>query len=318
MSKKPSVLYHHPLVDSLAQNILEKCPSDSITHGNIQWRQFLDGWPNLFIEDVKKNCVGRNVIFLGSLHSPNIIFQQIAVLFELPRYLSKSVTFILPYFPTATMERVEREGAIATASTMARILSSVPLSSGGPCQIVIFDIHALQERFYFGDNVIPRLESAIPLLLPEIRKDDFCDVSIVFPDEGAAKRFQIYFENLFPIVTCLKVRDGVKRNVKVKDGEVVGRHCVVVDDLVMTGGTLIECAKLLKENGATAVSAFVTHAVFPKESWKKFTAAERLFHKFFITDSIPHACDIGKHEPFVVLSLAEILAKILLSYDLQQ
>lgn len=319
MTFKPSVLYYHPLVASLAQNILEKCQSKLVTTGNIKWQQFADGWPNLFIEDVKENCVGRNLLFLGSLHSPQIIFEQIAVLFELPRYLSKSVTFILPYFPTATMERVEREGAIATASTMARILSAAPMSSGGPCQIIIFDIHALQERFYFGDSVIPRLESAIPLLLREIRQEGFQNVSIAFPDDGAAKRFQVFFEHLFPLITCLKMREGDKRIVKVKEGLVKDRHCIIVDDLVMTGGTLIECAKVLKVNGAGSVSAFVTHAVFPKESWKKFTGeGEKLFQKFYITDSIPYANEIGKHAPFHLLSLADIIAEILLSYDLVQ
>ena len=66
------------------------------------------------------------------------------------------------------MERVDREGEIATARTLARILSSVPPCRGGPLDLVIFDIHALQERFYFGDNVIPVLQSGVPLLLGKL------------------------------------------------------------------------------------------------------------------------------------------------------
>ena len=76
-----------------------------------------------------------------------------------------SFTLILPFFPTGTSERVEREGEIATAVTLARILSNIPPSRGGPCSTLIFDIHALQERFYFGDNILPCFESGIPLLL---------------------------------------------------------------------------------------------------------------------------------------------------------
>ncbi|XP_066928550.1 uncharacterized protein [Clytia hemisphaerica] len=310
---KPSVFYYHPSCQNLAQNIIKAC-GNKIVEGKITWDQFPDQWPNLFIEDVKKNCVGCNVIFLGNLESPGIIFEQLAILFELPRYLCKSVTFILPYFPTGTMERVETEGVVATASTLARMISATPLSSRGPCQILIFDIHALQERFYFGDTVIPRLESAMPLLLKKIASENMKDICIVFPDEGATKRFKSHFENDFPIATCLKVRAGKDRIIKIKEGEVSGKQCIIVDDLVMTGKTLIECAKVLKENGARNCKAFATHAVFPKDSWNKFTGND-LFDAFYITDTIPNAIEIAKHHPFQLLSISEILVDILLNYD---
>ena len=62
------------------------------------------------------------VIFIGSFHSPNAIFEQLSVIYAIPRYLARSVIFILPYFPTGTMERVDREGQIATAKVcVARI-----------------------------------------------------------------------------------------------------------------------------------------------------------------------------------------------------
>merc|ERR1719354_783428 len=115
------------------------------------------------------------------------------------------------------MERIDTEGTVATASTLARILSGIPISSRGPCQIVIIDIHALQERFYFGDNVIPRLETAVPLLHNEIKKKQFKDVAIVFPDDGAHKRFSSSFTDTYPIIICTKIRDGTKRVVKIKE-----------------------------------------------------------------------------------------------------
>jgi hypothetical protein len=66
--------------------------------------------------------------------------------------------------------QVENEGDVATAFTLARILSNIPPSRGGPASIVIFDIHALQERFYFGDGVLPLFESGIPLLLDRLKQ----------------------------------------------------------------------------------------------------------------------------------------------------
>lgn len=65
--------------------------------------------------------------------------------------------------------QVETEGDVATAFTLARILTNVPPSRGGPTSLVVFDIHALQERFYFGDTVMPLFESGVPLLLEKLR-----------------------------------------------------------------------------------------------------------------------------------------------------
>nr|XP_047132720.1 sterol carrier protein 2 isoform X2 [Hydra vulgaris] len=200
MSCTTVILYSHPLTENLANEVIDECYQNhlEVIKGDILWKRFQDEWPNLFITDVKNKCSRKHVVFIGSLHSPDIIFEQIAILYSLPRYLCQSFIFILPYFPTATMERVDTEGRVATASTMARILSAIPLSSQGPCQIIIFDIHALQERFYFGDTVIPRLESAIPLLLKELDKaSHHRKISITFPDDGAYKRFHTMFESRF-------------------------------------------------------------------------------------------------------------------------
>jgi hypothetical protein len=101
---------------------------------------------------------------------------------------------------------------------MATLLSGIPLSAKGPAQLIMFDIHALQERFYFSDNIIPRLESAIPLLLrtlPTLGENR--RLAIAFPDDGAFKRFHNFFGDMNTII-CAKVRDGKKTVVKVKDG----------------------------------------------------------------------------------------------------
>jgi phosphoribosylpyrophosphate synthetase len=205
------------------------------------------------------------------------------------------------------MERVEKEGEIATASTLARMLSAAPISKSGPLQIVIYDIHALQERFYFDNTVIPRLESAIPLLKDRLQHLE--NLTIVFPDQGAWKRFGGYFEG-FPMVVCHKVRDGEKRKVQIKEGNPRGCHTLIIDDLVMSGGTLMECRQALVKAGASAVSAYVTHGVFPDESWRKFIDAG--FAHFWMTDSCPVTAGRLKGEPpFKVLCLANALVEII-------
>lgn len=106
-------------------------------------RSFADGFPNLFINNAQ-DIRGQHVAFLASFSSPSVIFEQLSVIYALPRLFVASFSLVLPYFPTGSFERMEEEGDVATAFTMARILSNIPISRGGPTSIVVYDIHALQ------------------------------------------------------------------------------------------------------------------------------------------------------------------------------
>lgn len=149
-------------------------------------------------------------------------------------------------------------------------------------------------------------------------------------------------------------RDKEKRIVKIKEGErndLRRCHVVIVDDLVQSGSTLLSCARVMKDHGmgvgtgparsaarvlfafsfppntknilhlmpgAEYVSAFVTHAVFPKQSWKKCQAAG-VFHKFWYTDSCPTtAAELKDQAPFELISLAPHIAETLLREDFRQ
>lgn len=268
--RKDCVLFYYPDTEELAHKIVQ-ASGNGVELGEINWAKFNDGFPNLFVRDATR-IRNRHVAFLASFQSPASIFEQLSIIYQLPRMFVGSFTLVLPYFPTGTAERVEAEGDVATAVTLARILSNIPLSRGGPTSVVIFDIHALQERFYFGDTVLPLFESGIPLLRARLAAlPDRDQVTIAYPDEGAWKRFHYQFGD-YPEIICTKVRDGAKRIVRLKEGAPRGRHVVIVDDLVQSGGTLLECGKLLALTGASAVSAYATHGVFPQRSFEKFTA----------------------------------------------
>ncbi|KAG6776274.1 hypothetical protein POTOM_019780 [Populus tomentosa] len=257
--------------------------SDLITLQSINWRNFDDGFPNLFINNAE-DLRGQHVAFLACFSSPGVIFEQLSVIYALPRLFAASFTLVLPFFPTGSFERMEEEGDVATAFTMARILSNIPISRGGPTSLVIYDIHALQ-------------------------------IAVAFPDDGAWKRFHKLLDH-FPMVVCVKVREGDERIVRIKEGNPAGYHVVIVDDLVQSGGTLVECQKVLAAHGAAKVSAYVTHGVFPKRSWERFThkneGMENAFAYFWITDSCPHTVKaIANKRPFEVLSLAGSIADAL-------
>jgi len=272
------------------------------------WKTFEDGFPNIMISDVN-NIRSRHCVLLLDFLNLEKIFAQLSVSYAIPRYYSRSLTLVLPYFPTGTMERIDEEGQIATANTLARLFSCIPLSTCGPARIIIYDIHALQERFYFGDCVVPILSSAIHLFVEQLKKAHPNDkIAIAFPDEGAWKRFHKQFIK-FKLVICNKIRDGDKRIVSIGEGDEYCKdsHVFIVDDLVKTGGTLLECKKALRKFGAKHVSAFVTHAVFPKSSWQRFTSEpeETRFKHFYITNSCPTTIqEIKNTPPFEVLDLA--------------
>jgi phosphoribosylpyrophosphate synthetase len=166
---------------------------------------------------------------------------------------------------------------------------------------------------------------------------------VAFPDEGACKRFGAFFAAEFgrsgmELVTCCKKRNpppsaadaaataaaavdagpsspkspgsraGSGRSVVIFDGDPRGKHCLIMDDLIQTGGTLFEAAVALKAAGALSVSGFVVHAVFPDESWRRFLkGGDRggAFTRFWLTNSNPHVCAaLPVEDVFEVLDLS--------------
>src|SRR3989339_492818 len=236
-SPKPVLFYHHTY-EKLAALIAE---DDRIELGNIHWDKFSDKWPSLQIEDnenIRKKVKGRDVVFLASF-LPENLFEQMAIIYALPRYQADSFRIVLPYFPVGSME----------------------------------------------------------------------NIAIVFPDDGARKRYGDYFRD-YPIIVCNKVKIGKKKIITIKEGNSCGKHCIMVDDLIFTGGTLMECRDVLIKAGAKKISAYAAHGIFPEESWKKFT--KELFEYVWITDSCPWMVDIVKDiKPFEILSIKDLIVNVI-------
>jgi ribose-phosphate pyrophosphokinase len=302
--KSRPLIFHCESMEKLAMDVVRLTGGEP---GEIHWDKFTDGWPNIFIEDVfHGNVRGREVIFFASFDGPSTIFEQFAVMYALPQYRAKSLQVILPFYPVGTMERVVKEGEIATAKSLARMFDAIPLSQEGRVVLTTFDLHTLQGRFYF-DIAIPDLVSAIPLLLNRIEGME--DIAIAFPDDGAYKRFGGMFLD-YPIIICNKVRRGNQRIVTIREGDPRGKHVVIVDDLILSGETVRECRNALIIAGAEKVSASCTNGVFPGESWKKFTPD--LYEYVWITDSCPLTVRaVEGIKPFEVLSLASLIAKLI-------
>lgn len=335
-----SILFYCPQMKTLAERIVKQ--DLDITLGRIAWGKFEDGWPNIFIPKVS-GVRRKNVAFLASLDTPADVFAQLSVIYKLPSSGAQEIKVILPFYVTGTMERADNESQVVTAKTLARMLSASGQNRSGPIEIVLYDVHSLGLSNYFGDNVITRYKSGTKYLKKKLEN---MDVSIGFPDFGAYKRFCGMFdggesyakalkaayesdpgvdvsildldpdelpregERKFPMVICEKVRDGNKRIVHVKEGEVSGRHVVIIDDLIRTGTTMLECRDALMKAGAAKVSLYSTHGVFPMESWRKFVDAG--FERIWITDSCPYTAKaVEGVEPFEILSLDASIARVI-------
>ena len=168
------------------------------------------------------------MVFLASFHNNDATLSQFHVLNMLCESFVESMTVVLPYYPTGTMERVLREGQVATASTLARLFSNLPrvgkpvrrllraldlgcrVSSragkgldvtprqdrmraksfvcGWQVRVMVYDLHTLQNRFYLSGNALATLHTAIPLLISYLKSPESKINCIAFPDEGACKR----------------------------------------------------------------------------------------------------------------------------------
>eukprot|EP00546_Thalassionema_frauenfeldii_P009885 CAMPEP_0178919072 /NCGR_PEP_ID=MMETSP0786-20121207/14214_1 /TAXON_ID=186022 /ORGANISM="Thalassionema frauenfeldii, Strain CCMP 1798" /LENGTH=332 /DNA_ID=CAMNT_0020592923 /DNA_START=223 /DNA_END=1221 /DNA_ORIENTATION=- len=299
MKKRESMKYQIIAAEAcepLAQRLQDTYP-DRFTFHKTSWEKFPDGTDQITIGGFTPvNFIsGEHILFLASFHNNDVTLSQFSVMIALLQSFIESLTVVLPFSPVGTMERVVKEGQLATANTHAHMFSSLP-SCGRPTRLMVYDLHTLQNRFYLHGNAIASLQTAIPLLKEKIKSTNIN--GIAFPDDGAAKRFSEVFHDMhcrhLEIIVCGKTRgDGDERRVVIQDGNPRGRHIVIVDDLVQTGGTLYETGKVLREAGAASVNAFVSHAVFPNESWKRFNKGgdRACFTKFWTTNSIPTVTD---------------------------
>ena len=305
--KKRYQIIAAPVCEPMARRLQAKYPERFRFHPTY-WGKFPDGTDNIEVGGFQPHNVmaGEHVLLLASFHDNDVTLSQFQVMVMLLQSFVKSLTVVLPFYPVGTMERVVKEGQVATANTYAQMFSNLP-TCGRPTRLLIYDLHTLQNRFYLHGNAIASLQTTIPILFDEIRRAGIdC---IAFPDDGAAKRFAHMFAPLqLELVTCGKTRDGEKRVITVQDGNPDGKNVLIVDDLVQTGGTLYECGVALKALGAASVSAFVAHSVFPNDSWKRFARGgdRGVFERFWTTNSIP---TVTTHLPaddvFVVLDLMD-------------
>jgi len=287
-----------------------KLAADVVQHLNIHLGKakvgrFSDG--EVMIE-VLENVRGQDVFVLQSICSPpNDNLMEVLVLVDaLKRASASRVTAAIPYLGYARQDRRPGSARVPiTAKVVANMLVSV-----GVDRVLTMDLHSEQIQGFF-DIPVDNVYSA-PILLGDIWKHDYQNLVVVSPDVGGVVRARAIAKRLeadLAIIDKRRPRPNVATVMHII-GDVSGRTCVIVDDMVDTANTLCAAAKALKEHGAARVLAYCTHPVLSGKAVEHI--ANSAIDELVVTDTIPLHEDAEQCKRIRVLSIAGLLAETML------
>ncbi len=274
----------------------------SIPLGRAVVSKFSDGEVNI---ELLENVRGKDVFILQSTSSPtNDNLMEILVMADaLKRSSAARITAAIPYFGYARQDRRPRSARVAIS---AKVVANM-LEAAGVDRVLTMDLHADQIQGFFDvpvDNIY-----AAPILLSDVWKHNYDNLVVVSPDVGGVVRARALAKRLesdLAIIDKRRPRANVSEVMHVI-GEIDGRICVIMDDMVDTAGTLCKAAEVLKERGATKVMAYCTHPVLSGNAVQKITAS--VLDELVVTDTIALRDDARACSKIRQLSVAELLAE---------
>lgn len=256
--------------------------------------------------EIEKNVRGADVFVIQSTCTPSNdnMMELLITIDALKRASASSITAVVPHYGYARQDRKVSPRTPITAKLVADLITVA-----GATRVITMDLHAGQIQGFFNipfDNIY-----ASPVILKYIKEEIFRENSIfVSPDAGGVERVRYYAKKLKTDIAMIDKRRTGKNVAKAMNivGNVEGKECIIIDDMIDTAGTLIEACKALRENGASKVYACATHPIFSSPAIERIAAADEL-DQVIVTDTIPLCDEAQKLDKIKVLSTAEILAK---------
>jgi ribose-phosphate pyrophosphokinase len=270
--------------------------------GRAQVSRFSDG--EVMVE-VNENVRGKDVFVLQSTCQPtNDNLMELMIMVDaFKRASAGRITAAIPYFGYARQDRRPRSARVAiSAKVVANMLQSV-----GVHRVLTMDLHADQIQGFFDipvDNIY-----ASPILLGDLWKHSYENLVVVSPDVGGVVRARALakrMESDLAIIDKRRPRANVAEVMHII-GEVEGRTCVIMDDMVDTANTLCQAAVALREAGAVKVMAYCTHAVLSGRAVERINAS--VLDEVVVTDTIPLADQAAVSPKIRQLSCAALLAE---------
>ena len=285
--------------NKLSKDISKKLKSKLV---NTNIKRFADG--EIYIE-INENIRGNSVFVIQSTSTPanDNLMELLLCLDALKRSSAKSITAVIPYFGYA---RQDRKVAPRT-SISAKVVSNL-ISMAGANRLVTVDLHAGQIQGFFDipvDNLF-----TTPLFARFIKKS-FKNKKLicVSPDVGGVQRTRGLATKLktdLAIIDKRRPKPG-KSQVMNLIGDVRGKTCLIVDDIIDSGGTIVNAAEVLKREGATEIYVFITHGVLSGDASRKIKNSK--IKKLFITDTIDNSKKIKNNNKIEVLSISSLMAE---------
>ncbi len=270
--------------------------------GKASVSKFSDG--EIMVE-LLENVRGKDVFVLQSTCAPtnDHLMELLIMVDALRRSSAARITAAMPYFGYARQDRRPRSARVAiSAKVVANMLTSV-----GVNRVLTMDLHADQIQGFFDipvDNVY-----ATPILLGDLWKHGYRNLVVVSPDVGGVVRARAIAKRLesdLAIIDKRRPRPNVATVMNII-GDVDGRTCVIMDDMVDTANTLCEAARALKEHGAERVVAYCTHPVLSGPAVSRIDAS--VIDELVVTDTIPLRPEAEACKKIRQISVSELLAE---------
>ena len=265
-------------------------------------KKFADG--EIYIE-INENIRGNSVFVIQSTSTPanDNIMELLLCIDALRRSSAKNITAVIPYFGYA---RQDRKVAPRT-SISAKVVSNL-ITNAGASRIVTVDLHAGQIQGFFDIPVYNLFTT--PMFAKYIKKKfKTKNLICVSPDVGGVQRTRGLATKLKVDLAIIDKRRPEAGKSKVMNiiGDVKGKNCIIVDDIIDSGGTIVNAVEALKKAGATDVYVFVTHAVLSGDAADKIKKSK--IKKLIITDTIDNSLKIKNNSKIEVISISPLMAE---------
>ena len=255
--------------------------------------------------EIMENVRGRDVFLLQPTCAPSNdnLMELLVMIDAVKRASARRITAVIPYYGYARQDRRPRTARVAiTAKVVADMITTT-----GAHRVLTMDLHADQIQGFFDiptDNIY-----ASPVLLGDIWRNKYQNLLVVSPDVGGVVRARAMAKHLEAGLAIIDKRRPKPNEAKVMNiiGDVEGRTCVLMDDLVDTANTLCEAAAALKNHGALRVMAYCTHPVLSGKAVERISGSQ--LDELVVTDTIPLSAEARACGRIRQLSIAELLAE---------
>ncbi len=269
---------------------------------NTNIRRFADG--EIYIE-INENIRGNSVFVIQSTSNPanDNLMELLLVIDALRRSSAKTITAVIPYFGYARQDRKVAPRTSISAKVVANLISNA-----GASRVVTVDLHAGQIQGFF-DMPVDNLYTA-PLFAKYIKKKlNNKKLICVSPDVGGVARTRALATRIKADLAIIDKRRPSPGKSEVMNiiGNVKNKTCIIVDDIIDSGGTIVNAVDALKKNGANEVYVFITHAVLSGDAVKKIKNSK--IKKLIITDTIDNTQRIKNNNKIEVLSIASLMSE---------